>query len=78
MLKNMAIHELALLATYWGVTVDNIKKVTPDTEFSSCQTLTGPSGKEYTDFSKVSLTPQPPHRLAPHRLNPPASHRLAA
>jgi len=56
MLKNMAIHELALLATYWGVTVDNIKSVTPDAEFSSCQTLTGPSGKEFTDFSKVGFT----------------------
>ena len=56
MLKNMAIHELALLATYWGVTVDNIKSVTPDVEYSSCQTLTGPSGKEFTDFSKVGFT----------------------
>jgi len=56
MLKNMAIHELALLATYWGVTVDNIKKVTPDAEFSSCQTLTGPGGKQFTDFSKVGFT----------------------
>jgi len=56
MLKNMAIHELALLATYWGVTVDNIKSVTPDADFSSCQTLTGPSGKEFTDFSKVGFT----------------------
>jgi len=56
MLKNMAIHELALLATYWGVTVDNIKSVTPDAEFSSCLTLTGPSGKEFTDFSKVGFT----------------------
>lgn len=56
MLKNMAIHELALLATYWGVTVDNIETVIPDPEFSSCQTLTGPSGKEFTDFSKVGFT----------------------
>ena len=29
MLKNMAIHELALLATYWGVTVDTIASVEP-------------------------------------------------
>jgi predicted dehydrogenase len=56
MLKNMAIHELALLATYYGVTVENIKSVTPDAEYSSCQTLTGPSGKEFTDFSKVGFT----------------------
>ena len=32
MLKNMAIHELALLATYFGVTVDNIASVAPDAE----------------------------------------------
>merc|ERR1712023_441481 len=40
MLKNMAIHELALLATYFGVTVDNIASVTPDEDFSDCLTLT--------------------------------------
>ena len=34
MLKNMAIHELALLATYYGVTVDNIESVTPDADYS--------------------------------------------
>jgi len=56
MLKNMAIHELALLATYWDVTVENIKSVTPDAEFSQVLTLTGPSGKEFTDFSKVGFT----------------------
>ena len=56
LLKNMAIHELALLATYWGVTVDNIASVTPDAAASSCQTLTGPSGKEFTDLDKVAFT----------------------
>eukprot|EP00325_Prymnesiales_sp_UTEX-LB-985_P009956 CAMPEP_0174701018 /NCGR_PEP_ID=MMETSP1094-20130205/5787_1 /TAXON_ID=156173 /ORGANISM="Chrysochromulina brevifilum, Strain UTEX LB 985" /LENGTH=384 /DNA_ID=CAMNT_0015898597 /DNA_START=77 /DNA_END=1231 /DNA_ORIENTATION=+ len=56
MLKNMAIHELALLATYWGVTVESIASVTPDTDFSSCLTLKGPSGDEFTDFSKVGFT----------------------
>merc|ERR1711871_548951 len=56
MLKNMAIHELALLATYYGVTVDNIASVTPDAEYSRCLTLTGPSGKEFTDFAKVGFT----------------------
>jgi len=56
MLKNMAIHELALLATYWGVTVETIQTVTPDTTFSSCLTLKGPSGAEFTDFSKVGFT----------------------
>jgi len=56
MLKNMAIHELALLATYYGVTVDNIASVVPDAEYSRCLTLTGPSGKEFTDFAKVGFT----------------------
>jgi hypothetical protein len=56
MLKNMAIHELALLATYYGVTVDNIENVIPDAEYSRCLTLTGPSGKDFTDFAKVGFT----------------------
>jgi predicted dehydrogenase len=56
MLKNMAIHELALLASFYDVTVDNIDSVTVDKEFSSCQTLPGPSGKEFTDFDKVKFT----------------------
>lgn len=42
MLKNMAIHELALLASFYDVTVDNIESVTVDKEFSSLQTLKGP------------------------------------
>ena len=45
MLKNMAIHELALLVSFYDVSVDNIEEVVADTEFSSCQTLKGPSGK---------------------------------
>jgi len=56
MLKNMAIHELALLATYFGVTVDNIASVSPDVAFSNCLTLAGPSGKDFTDFAKVGFT----------------------
>lgn len=56
MLKNMAIHELALLASFYDVTVDNIAKVEADKEFSSCQTLKGPSGKEFTDFDKIKFT----------------------
>ena len=42
MLKNMAIHELALLASFYDVTVDNIESITADKEFSSLQTLRGP------------------------------------
>lgn len=56
MLKNMAIHELALLVSFYDVTVDNIESVTADKEFSSCQTLKGPSGKEFTDFDKIKFT----------------------
>lgn len=56
MLKNMAIHELALLVSFFDVTVDNIESATADKEFSSCQTLKGPSGKERTDFDKIKFT----------------------
>jgi predicted dehydrogenase len=56
MLKNMAIHELALLATFYDVSVNNIAEVIADKEFSSLQTLKGPSGKEFTDFDKVKFT----------------------
>mmetsp|Transcript_52473 Transcript_52473/g.77716 ORF Transcript_52473/g.77716 Transcript_52473/m.77716 type:complete len:371 (-) Transcript_52473:513-1625(-) len=56
MLKNMAIHELALLVSFYDVSVDNIESVTADKEFSSMQTLKGPSGKEFTDFDKIKFT----------------------
>lgn len=56
MLKNMAIHELAILVTYYGVTVETIAKVEADKVFSSCKTLTGPaSGKAFTDFDKLKF-----------------------
>merc|ERR1719157_58886 len=56
MLKNMAIHELALLVSFYDVTVDNIAEVTADKEFSSLQTLKGPSGKDFSDFDKIKFT----------------------
>mmetsp|Transcript_29531 Transcript_29531/g.63606 ORF Transcript_29531/g.63606 Transcript_29531/m.63606 type:complete len:369 (+) Transcript_29531:132-1238(+) len=56
MLKNMAIHELALLASFYDVTVSNIESVEVDKEFSSLQTLKGPSGKDFTDFDKAKFT----------------------
>jgi predicted dehydrogenase len=56
MLKNMAIHELALLVSFYDVTVDNIAEVVADKEFSSMQTLAGPSGKSFTDFDKIKFT----------------------
>ena len=56
MLKNMAIHELAMLVTFYGVSVDNIASVEADTEYSSCQTLQGPeSGTSFTDFDKLKF-----------------------
>lgn len=56
MLKNMAIHELAILVTYYGVTVDTIASVTADKDFSSCQTLKGQSsGQSFTDFDKLKF-----------------------
>jgi len=56
MLKNMAIHELALLVSFYDVTVDNIDEVIADKEFSSLQTLKGPSGADYEDFDKIKFT----------------------
>lgn len=56
MLKNMAIHELALLVSFFGVTVETIEKCEADKEFSSCQTLKGPSGNDFTDFDKIKFT----------------------
>ena len=56
MLKNMAIHELALLVSFYDVSVDNIASVAADKSFSSLQTLPGPSGKMFTDFDKIKFT----------------------
>mmetsp|Transcript_47786 Transcript_47786/g.101547 ORF Transcript_47786/g.101547 Transcript_47786/m.101547 type:complete len:367 (+) Transcript_47786:43-1143(+) len=56
MLKNMAIHELALAVTFYGVSVDNILSVEADKTYSSCKTLEGPSGRGFTDFSKLKFT----------------------
>jgi hypothetical protein len=55
MLKNMAIHELALLVSFYDVTVENVEKVQVDEVFTSRQTLKGPSGKDFTDFDKVKV-----------------------
>jgi predicted dehydrogenase len=56
MLKNMAIHELALLVSFFDVTVETIDKCVADETFSSCQTLKGPSGDDFTDFDKIKFT----------------------
>jgi len=58
MLKNMAIHELAILVTFYGVTVDSIAAVEADKEYSSCKTMKGPissNNKEFTDFDKLKF-----------------------
>lgn len=55
-LKNMAIHELAILVTYYNVTVETIASVTTDKDYTSCLTLTGPdSGNIYTDFDRIKF-----------------------
>jgi predicted dehydrogenase len=55
-LKNMAIHELAILVTYYGVSVDTIATVQADKAYSSLKTLIGPSsGKQFTDFDKIKF-----------------------
>lgn len=51
MLKNMAIHELALAATFYNVRVDNIDSV--EVIDGSCECLTL---GERTDFSKLDFT----------------------
>ena len=56
MLKNMAIHELAILVTFYGVTVSTIKSVVADKDFSNCRKLKGPaSGLDFTDFDKLKF-----------------------
>jgi len=51
MLKNMAVHELALLVTYYGVTAETIESVVADKEYSECLTL-----GDYTDFASIGFT----------------------
>ena len=52
----MAIHELALAATFHGVSVDSVQSVAADKDYSSMETLKlGPSGKNFTDFSKIKF-----------------------
>lgn len=51
MLKNMAVHELALLVSFYGVRADNIAECVADADYSSCQTLGG-----YTDFDAIGFT----------------------
>mmetsp|Transcript_35398 Transcript_35398/g.59766 ORF Transcript_35398/g.59766 Transcript_35398/m.59766 type:complete len:169 (+) Transcript_35398:272-778(+) len=57
MLKNMVIHELALLVSFYGVTADNIDSVKLNTKYSSMLTLEGPETfQSFTDFDKIGFT----------------------
>jgi len=57
LLKNMAIHELALLVTFFNCTASTVKEVVADKTYSSLETRVGPSsGKEFTDFSRIGFT----------------------
>ena len=57
MLKNMAIHELALLVTFFGVNSDTLSDVVADKNYSDLRTEKGPSsGSDFTDFSRIGFT----------------------
>ena len=57
MLKNMAIHELALLVTFFGVNSDTLSDVVADKAYSDLRTEKGPSsGDDFTDFSRIGFT----------------------
>ena len=57
MLKNMAIHELALLVTFFGVNSDTLSDVVADKAYSDLRTEKGPSsGSDFTDFSRIGFT----------------------
>jgi predicted dehydrogenase len=51
MMKNMMCHELVVLLTYYGLTVDSIKEVVADQEYTLSETRRG-----FTDFSRVGFT----------------------
>ena len=54
MLKNMAVHELALAVTYYGATVDQVQSGEVDRNFSVCETR---GEYENDSFSHYLLTP---------------------
>jgi hypothetical protein len=57
MLKNMAIHELALLVTFFGVNSETLSDVVADKAYSDLRTEKGPSsGEDFTDFSRIGFT----------------------
>jgi len=63
MMKNMAIHELALLVSFFGVTVESISEFKVNTDKNVTESLTVwvpgtamPNEKYITDFSRVGFT----------------------
>lgn len=56
MLKNMLVHELALLCTFCSVTASNIVEVIQHSEHTSLEVRCGPSGRQFTDFRKLGFT----------------------
>jgi len=57
LLKNMAIHELALLVTFFDCNAATLDSVVADKVYSKLETRVGPSsGKEFTDFSRIGFT----------------------
>lgn len=60
MLKNMAIHELALLVSFFGVTVDTVKEFNLNTNKESTEKLSvlvpGTEDKYISDFSKIEFS----------------------
>jgi hypothetical protein len=58
MLGEVALNQLVLLVTYFGVTTDSIAKVQVDKEFTRCLKLKGVENKKrtYTDLSRAGFT----------------------
>ena len=71
----MAIHELALLATYYDVTVENIESVTADADYSEMLTLTGPC--RCGSMPALAL-PRPKRTATPPGFAPAAPRRAPA
>ena len=52
-----AIHELALLVTFFGVNSETLSDVVADKAYSDLRTEKGPSsGADFTDFSRIGFT----------------------
>ena len=52
-----AIHELALLVTFFGVNSETLSDVVADKAYSDLRTEKGPSsGNDFTDFSRIGFT----------------------